>query len=85
MTTAIVLLLLPTEEGVAIGARLAPPMAITLLIAVLVLVRHRSNIARLVSGSETTVGKSSDTPLTQVPTQAAHPRHQVHQQGPEKA
>ena len=60
MTTAIVLLLLPTEEGVAIGARLAPPMAITLLIAVLVLVRHRSNIARLVSGSETTVGNSSD-------------------------
>ena len=61
LTTAIVLLLLPTEDGVAIAARLAPPMAITLLVAALVLIRHRSNIARLLGGSETTVGSSSES------------------------
>jgi len=60
LTTAIVLLFMPTDDSVAIAARLAPPMAITLLVATLVLLRHRSNLARLLRGSEAKVGSSSE-------------------------
>ncbi|MCH2136358.1 MAG: glycerol-3-phosphate 1-O-acyltransferase PlsY [Phycisphaerales bacterium] len=57
--TAIVLLMIPSpEEEASIAARMSPPMAITLLVALLVLIRHRSNIARLLRGSEHTVGPS---------------------------
>ena len=45
-----------SDEGML--SRCAPPMTITLLVAALVLVRHRSNIARLLKGDEHRVGPS---------------------------
>ena len=59
LTTAIVLVFIVPDDKIAIGASLAPPMAITLLVAALVLLRHRSNLARLIRGSEATVGGGS--------------------------
>ena len=45
------------QSGI-VAARSTPPLAIAGLIAVLVLVRHRSNIARLLKGREQRVGRS---------------------------
>lgn len=55
--TAIVLVSMPSPDDVSMAARMSPPMTITLLVAAIVLVRHRSNIARLIRGSEERLGE----------------------------
>ena len=59
LTTAVVLYALPGEVTDHLLSRTAPAMTITLTVAALVLVRHRSNIARLIHGDEHTVGDTS--------------------------
>ena len=59
LATAIALSLTITDDKADIGASLAPPMAITLLVAVLVLLRHRTNLTRLLRRSETKVGSDA--------------------------
>jgi glycerol-3-phosphate acyltransferase PlsY len=56
LTTAVVLWWIAPADTVNLAARFTPPMVITLLVAMLVLLRHRSNIARLLRGTETTLG-----------------------------
>ena len=58
ITTAVVLYLLPQPDTTDLAARTTPAMAIAILVAALVLVRHRSNVARLLKGDEHSVGKA---------------------------
>ena len=60
LTTALVLWWMAPADAVDVVARSTPPMAITLLVAFLVLLRHRSNIARLLKGDESTVGAEDE-------------------------
>ena len=60
IATILLLLTAPVPESVAateMGARMAPPIIVSIAIASLVLWRHRANLRRLLSGDEPRVGQ----------------------------